>query len=142
MEDAMSLRTIVNSAGAVGAMSLPTRAFGQVQYGYRVIQVQPDRFLDLLLIIALCLSALLLVAWLAGWLSSESSGSPCDCAECTAKRYAREANLLREITNHQDAHTVMMRGEIDHARTYGEYRERPDIAAHEQRLRELRSRLR
>jgi hypothetical protein len=53
-----------------------------------------------------------------------------------------QANLMREIARHQDAHTSMMKSEIDRTRAHGEYRERPDIAEHEQRLRELRSRLR
>ena len=49
---------------------------------------------------------------------------------------------MREITKHQEAHSALMRSEIDHARTYGEYRERPEIAEHEQRLRDLRAKLR
>ena len=57
-------------------------------------------------------------------------------------RYDRQANLMRDIARHQDAHTSMMRSEIDRTRAHGEYRERPDIAEHEHRLRELRSRLR
>jgi len=136
----MSFRTTV-IANAFGAMSLPTFAFGQVQYGYQVY-VEPDPVLGLLFPLALLGAALLLVAWFAGWVPTGSSGSPRDPAECAAERYEREANLLREISKHQDAHTALMRSEIDHTRTHGEYRERPDIAEHEQRLRELRSQLR
>lgn len=132
----MSLRTIL-AAGA-GMLSLTTEAFCQTQY--RIYYApHPDPLLDLIVFLAFCLAALLLGRWLVGWLSSGSSGGPCGCAECVAKR---EASIIRELTKHQDAHTALMRSEIDHARTYGEYRERPDIAAHEQRLRELRSRLR
>ena len=132
----MSLRTML-IAGA-GMLSLSTDAVCQSQY--RVYYTpNPDLPLDLIVFLALCLAALLLGRWLVGWLSSGSSDGPCGCAECVAKR---EASLIRELTKHQDAQTALMRSEIDHARTYGEYRERPDIAAHEQRLRELRSRLR
>ena len=135
----MSRRTIT-VAVAWGMFSLTTDALSQGQYQYRVYYHQPpDPFLDLLLILSLGLAALGLLAWLAGWLSSGSSDAPCDCAECRA---SREASLMREITKHQEAHTALMRSEIDHARTYGEYRECPEIAEHEQRLRELRSRLR
>lgn len=131
----MSLRTML-VAGA--GMLLTTDAFCQTQY--RIYNTpNPDPPLDLIVFLALCLAALLLVALAIGWLSSASSDGPCGCAECVAKR---EASIIRELTKHQDAHTALMRSEIDHARTYGEYRERPDIAAHEQRLRELRSRLR
>lgn len=69
-------------------------------------------------------------------LSSGTSGSD------DSDRYSRQADLMRDITRLQDAHTSMMRSEIDRTRAHGEYRERPDIAEHEQRLRELRSRLR
>ncbi len=54
----------------------------------------------------------------------------------------RQARLMREMTAHQDNHTDMMRSEIDRTRTYGEYRERPEIAEHERRIRELRNKLR
>jgi hypothetical protein len=130
----------MTAAGAMGMISLTTDAFCQGQYQYRVYYTQtPDPILDLLFIAVLCLAALLLAAWLAGCLSSGSSDSPCDCAESVAER---EASLMREITKQQDAHTALMRSEIDHARTSGEYRELPEIAEHEQRLRELRSKLR
>ena len=54
----------------------------------------------------------------------------------------RQARLMREMAAHQDSHTDMMRSEIDRTRAYGEYRERPEIAEHEQRIRELRNKLR
>ncbi|MBR1226901.1 hypothetical protein JQ600_18390 [Bradyrhizobium sp. AUGA SZCCT0176] len=102
----------------------------------------PGSILQCLTPLFLVVGAFATLCWIAGFFDSRGPTGPCNCAECIAARYEQEAQLMRGITQHQDAHTAMMRGEIDHARTYGEYRERPDIAEHEQRLRELRSRLR
>lgn len=140
MEVAMSLRTMI-AAGALGVISLATPAFGQTQYGYRGY-AQPSLFSGLWLpLVLLALAAFLHWANQEGWFSSESSGSPCGCDECQAERYESQAELMREITKHQDAHTAMMRSEIELTRISAVYGERPDIAAHEQRLHELRNQL-
>lgn len=136
MEVAMSLRTMI-AAGALGLISVTTDAFGQGQY--RVYYApNPNPFFDFILALAFVLAPIFAIAWLAGWLPSEPPDAPCDCAECVAER---EASLMLEITKHQDTHTAMMRSEIELTRVSAVYGERPDIAAHEQRLHELRNQL-
>lgn len=129
------------TVGSIGSMVFSTPALAQVRYE---VYYDPKPIPPILLVLVLAVGGLLLIAYGldAGWFSSSrSSRGPCNCPECTGVRYEQEAQLIREITWHQDAHTDMMRSEIKHAQTHGEYREREDIAAHEQRLRELRSRL-
>jgi hypothetical protein len=128
-------------AVATSAASLmwSSPVFAQVQYEvyYQTRPIPP-----LLLVLAiLALSVLLFAYALNGLFSSESSSGPCNCPECTGARYEQQAELMRQITREQDAHTAMMRSEIRHAQTHGEYRERQDIVAHEQRVRELLGRL-
>ena len=136
------LSRITVVAGVVAATSFVAPAFGQTQYGNRGY-VQPSLFSDLLLPIGLLLGLVAFLNWALqeGWFSSASSESPCDCEECSAKHYESQAELMREITKHQDAHTAMMRSEIELTRMSAVYGERPDIAAHEQRLNELRNQL-
>lgn len=126
-------------AGAVVMTAFSSPAFAQMHYE---ISYQAKPIPPILIVLAIAVAILLLIlhGLNAGWFSSGSSG-PCNCPDCTGARYEQEARLFREITRHQDAHTSMMRSEIEHARTIGEYRERPDIAEHEQKLREMRSRL-
>jgi hypothetical protein len=140
MEDAMSYRILVTfGAFAVMCISSNAMAYSEIQYGYQVYPDSDFRYrVSLVLATILVLTIGIIVCFC---ISLFSNGSR-DHATYDANRFQSEADLMREITEHQDAQTAMMRGEIDHARTYGEYRERPEIAEHEQRLRKMRSRLR
>lgn len=137
-------------AGAVAASAISSSAIAQAQYRYAYREPTfAESFLSLLfsaLFSALThpLVLLLLAAWAAlhiiPWAieSSRESNEPCNCAECVAER---ETSLMHEITKHQDAHTAMMRSDIELTRMSAVYGERPDIAAHEQQLNELRNQL-
>jgi hypothetical protein len=129
------------TALAVICLSSSAMGYSEVQYGTYQLEIYVDP--DFPRRVALALTALLALVIAIGvgvFLSQFSGGSHATYDD--ADRFQSEADHMREIIKHQDAHTALMRSEIDHTRTYGEYRERPDIAEHEQRLRELRSRLR
>lgn len=140
------LSRITVIAGAVAASAISSSAIAQVQYRYAYRQPTfAEIFFDCLFsALTHPLVLLLLAAWAAlhiiPWAieSSRESNEPCNCAECVAER---ETSLMHEITKHQDAHTAMMRSDIELTRIAAVYGERPDIAAHEQRLHELRNQL-
>ncbi|UPJ50370.1 hypothetical protein IVB30_02755 [Bradyrhizobium sp. 200] len=138
----MSLRTIgAATALAVICLSSSTMAYSEVQYGaYQLeIYVDPD-FPRRAATGLIVLSALVIAVGVGVCLSQFSGGSSATYDD--ADRFQNEADLMHKIAKHQDAQTALMRSEIDYARTHGEHRERPEIAEHEQRLRELRSKLR
>jgi len=126
--------------GAAISVALSAPALAQTQYR---VYYDPTPIPPLLILLVFAGAVLILIRTVlnAGWSSSGSTGGGCNCPECTGAHYEREAELMRKITRHQDAHTEMMRSEIGHTRTHGEFRERPDIAEHEQTLREMRNRL-
>ena len=140
------LSRITVIAGAVAASAISSSAIAQVQYRYAYREPTfADHFFylvfstlthPLVLLLFAAWAALHIIPWAIE--SSRESNEPCNCAECVAER---ETSLMREITKHQDAHTAMMRSDIELTRMSAVYGERPDIAAHEQRLNELRNQL-